>query len=684
MKTADTCAKWHGLWFACALTFGTVLAYLPALRGEFLWDDLNWNRAIGLLLRDPSGLWRIWCEPGALEQYYPLTGTSFWLDHRLWGDRTLPYHLENVLLHALSAILLWQLLLRLEVPGARLAAVIFALHPVMVESVAWITERKNTLSLPFFLGALLACGRWAGWWRDERAPHKAGAWVLALVLFAAALLAKITAFALPAIVLLLCWWKRGAISWKRDVLPMLPFLALSVVMVLVAHRLEVHQLAGSAPEKLMSWPERFVVAGRALWFYPGKLLWPAGLCPVYPRWSPDSGAWRQWLYPATAVTALIILWMKRARVGRGVVVAVLCFAGSLLPVLGFVDLSGMRDASVADRWVYLPSISLLALAAAALAPARRSWVARLAVGVGVIVLAGLTWDQARLYANTRELWSATLRVNPACWSAHNNFGAVLLGEGDSDGAMAHFRRALELKPDYVSARSNLGSVLLKAGKTEEALEEFRLARAADPRDVETRRDIAAALRQAHKEDEAIVEYQEALRIDPRSVPVRQELGNLLLLRGRRDEAVAHFEEILRLDSRNPDACTSLGNAAFLEGRWADAANHFEKARRLGAGNAAALNNLAWLLATAPDAAVRDGARAVGLAVEAVRLDAKKQPAFRLTLAAAYAEAGRFDEALASANEAIALAEAGGNAAMADYLRRQRAILEGRAPLRIQR
>ncbi len=561
---------------------------------------------------------------------------------------------------------------------------IFALHPVMVESVAWITERKNTLSLPLFLGALLACGCWARWWRDESAPRHRAAYVLALVLFAAALLAKITAFALPAVVLLLGWWKQGRLSWKRDVLPMLPFFALSVAMVLVAHRLEAHLVSEGGGTIVISGPQRFVGAGRALWFYAGKLLWPAGLCPVYPRWTAGPGPWWHWLYPAAAFAVLILLWMKRAKIGRGVVVGVLCFAGTLVPALGFVELSGMRDSSVADRWVYLPGIALIALAAAGLARAGKSRMGRTALSLVVIALAGLTWVHARSFANARALWTATLRVHPGSWSAHNNLGAVFLAEKDTERAMEHFRKALDLKPDDVSARSNMGAVLLKAGQTDEALVQFRLAREANPRDVETRRNIAAALRQAHREDEAIAEYQEALQTDPRSVLVRQDLGNLLLLRGRRDEAVAQFHEILRLDPRNQDAWTSLGNAAFFEGQWSEAAGHFEKARAQGGANAAALNNLAWLLATAPDAAVRDGARAVELAREAVRLDAKKQPAFLLTLAAAHAEAGKFDEAMSTIDDAIASAEAGGNAAMAESLRRQRAIIEKHAPLRIQR
>src|ERR1039458_2294408 len=207
-----------GWFFALLLVAATLLAYLPALRGQFIWDDDSWTTKISGLLRDASGLWTMWSKPGALQQYYPLTGTTFWLDYHLWGFWTLPYHVENVLLHACAALLFWRLLLRLQVPGAWLAAAIFALHPVMVESAAWITERKNVLSLVLYLGALLAYGGFACFWTTDNgtaspgatAPSRRwGAFALALLLFVAADLSKATAFSLPAVLLLVCWWKRG-------------------------------------------------------------------------------------------------------------------------------------------------------------------------------------------------------------------------------------------------------------------------------------------------------------------------------------------------------------------------------------------------------------------------------------------------------------------------------------------
>src|ERR1022692_1403546 len=201
--------------------------YFPCLQGAFVWDDFAWTYRVEALLQDFSGLWRMWSTPTALQQYFPLTGTTFWLDHQLWGGWTLPYHLESVLLHALASLLFWRLLSCLKVPGAWLAAGILALHPVMVDSVAWIAERKNVLSLVFFLGSLLAYGKFASFWTDDAGPgRRRGYYLLALLLFLGALLSKITACSLPAVILLICWWKRGRIRWRADVLPTLPYFAL--------------------------------------------------------------------------------------------------------------------------------------------------------------------------------------------------------------------------------------------------------------------------------------------------------------------------------------------------------------------------------------------------------------------------------------------------------------------------
>src|SRR5580658_6605696 len=341
-----------------------VLSYWPALSGQFVWDDNSWTTEILPILRDFSGLEKIWFQPTALQQYYPLSGTTFWIDYHLWGFHPLPYHVENILLHLTSAILFWQLLRKLQVPGAWLAGAIFAIHPVMVESVAWITERKNVLSMVLFLSSLLAYGRFSGYWNEPEPKRDWWAWGLALVLFCAALLAKATAFSLPGVLLLICWWKRGTIRFKRDVLPTLPFFVISIGFCLGTSWLEKNHVGAKGPDWQISFPARCLIAGRAIWFYVGKLLWPSQLCFIYPRWHLNTGSWRQWMFPISVLAILLTLWQLRHRIGRGPLTACLFFIGTLFPALGFMNAYFMTYSFVCDHWVYLSSLGLFALSAA--------------------------------------------------------------------------------------------------------------------------------------------------------------------------------------------------------------------------------------------------------------------------------------------------------------------------------
>jgi tetratricopeptide (TPR) repeat protein len=419
----------------------------------------------------------MWFEPTALQQYYPLTGTTFWVDHQLWGFRTLPYHVENVLLHAFAALLFWCLLRRLEVPGAWLAGAIFALHPVMVESAGWITERKNVLSLTLYLGALLAYLRFA---QGVTRLHSVSArqasdlplakadrstlfYVLAFVLFVAALLSKTTAFSLPAVILLICWWKRGQLRWRADVLPTLPFFALALGLCAVTAWLEKNHVGAKGPEWVISFPERCLIAGRAFWFYIGKLLWPANLCFVYPRWQLNSGSWWQWLYPVSAAGMLLGLWFGRGKMGRGPAAAAFYFVGTLFPVLGFLNAYFMRFSFVCDHWVYLSSLGLIALVAALVAgAAERLGSKAVLYGFAVVVLPALgllTWRQCGTYANIETLWRDTLIKNPGAWMAHYNLGHRLQISGNLMEAKEHYEQALYFNPHCDEAQNNLAWLL---------------------------------------------------------------------------------------------------------------------------------------------------------------------------------------------------------------------------------
>jgi len=339
------------VWQGGLIVLLVFLAYLPALQGGFVWDDDSWTTNLSPLLQSPYGLYLMWFNPNALQQYYPLSGTTFWLDYQFWEFWTLPYHVENVLLHAAAALLFWRLLLRLRLPGAWLAAALFALHPVMVESAAWITERKNVLSLVFYLGALLAYDRFAPWETNDQQPAAGTAatvpnrmryYNLALFLFLAGLLAKTTVFSLPAAILLLTWWKRGHLRWQADVSPTLRFFALALGFCVLTAWLEKNHVGAQGADFALTFPQRCLAAGHAFWFYLGKLLWPANLCFLYPRWQLDPNAWWQWLYPITAAGTLFALWLGRHWLGRGPVTAAFFYVGTLFPMLGFMNAYGMR------------------------------------------------------------------------------------------------------------------------------------------------------------------------------------------------------------------------------------------------------------------------------------------------------------------------------------------------------
>ena len=608
---------WSRGWAGCLLVAAVAfLAYWPCLGGDFIWDDDAWTTNLAALFKSVSGLGAIWSWPTRLQQYYPLTATTFWIDYQLWGFWTVPYHVENVLLHLLAAYLFWKLLKRLEVRGAGLAAVILALHPLMVESVAWITERKNVLSLALFLGGLLAYGRFANLWGAAQAPGRPwfrggdscgageeppspaggpsgacadrlwvsrrwGAWAWALLLFLAAYLTKATTFAFPAVVLLLCWWKRGRLRWREDLLPTLPFFAASFGLGLMTSWLERYHLGARGPEWQIPLPEQCVIAGHALWFYVGKLLCPADHCFIYPRWPVQDGSPLRWLWPATAVGVVVWLWLLRRRIGRGPLTAALFFVGTLFPLLGFFNGAFMRYSFVSDHWAYLPSLGLIALAASLLA----RWAERrrlLVYGLGGVMLAAsvaLIFLQSAVYSDAETLYRATLAKNPRADMAHNNLGLVLFKAGQSEEAIWHFQQAVDIRPSSAHAHNNL--------------------------------------------------------------------ANALRFMGRTREAAAHYEASLKIEPDNPGTC----------------------------------NNLAMLLATSPDASLRNGARAVELAQRANQLTYGHNPIVLGTLAGAYAEAGRFAEAAATARTALALASRRPNSQLAQALKAQLERYESGLPLR---
>lgn len=520
---------------AAAIVAATVLAYLPALGGEFVWDDDDYVSA-NATLRTAEGLRTIWLDPGATPQYYPLVHTSFWLEYRLWGLAPAGYHVTNLVLHLACALLVWRITLLLGVPAAWLVAAVFVLHPVHVESVAWITERKNVLSGLFSLSAMSMYLHFALGPPDDPPRHRLRLYLWAALLFLCALLSKTVAATLPAALLVLIAWTRGR-ARASDVWPLIPFFLVGITMGLVTIWLEKHHVGAQGIDWQLSAAERVVIAGRALWFYVGKLVWPANLAFMYPRWEVDATDWAQLLYPVAAVAAAAVLFLARTRIGNGPLAAVLLFAGTLFPALGFFDVFPMRYTFVADHYQYLASIALLALAVGAGASGLRARRVSSPVqfALAALVLASLamaTWQQSHIYATHEALWRDTIAKVPTSWMGHVSLGALLERRGALSEAEAHYRESVRHNPDFVIARINLGALLANQGRFADALPQFR----------------------------------EAVRLDPDRIDASVSLGRALLYDGRPREAAAWFRTIVARWPHEAQARDLLDQALAAERR----------------------------------------------------------------------------------------------------------------------
>ena len=587
------------LWWTAALILGLSLAcYWPALRGGLIWDDDA--HVTKPELRSAAGLWQIWSNPRATQQYYPLLHSAFWVEHRLWGDATLGYHLASVLEHAAAALLLVLILQRLRAPGARLAGVVFAVHPVCVESVAWISEQKNTLSLVFYLLAALA---YLGFDGARGRPGAARLYLLSSLLFVLALLTKTVTATLPAALLVIFWWQRGRVDWRRDVRPLVPWFALAAASGAFTSWVERTLIGAQGAAFDLTLAERCLLAGRVVWFYLGKLLWPAHLVFIYPRWDARSDApgWTGYLVAALLVTAA--LWLLRGRM-RGPLAAWLFFAGSLFPALGFFNVYPFLFSYVADHFQYLASMGLFAAFAAGIVPRFDGAGANLrAAGLGlagalVALLVILSNAQSQAYADARTLYTATLEGNPQCWMAHNNLGTWYKDHGDPKQAAAHYQEALRLKKDYAQAHNNLGLWCEENGDTDGAIAHFREAIRLKPGFPEAHNNLGSLLgRMPGRLDEAVSEFREALRIVPEFALAHSNLGTALLKTpGHRNEAIAQFEEAIRLEPGFAPAHASLGDALSASPeRLDDAVAQFEESLRLDPANAEVHNNLGLAL-----------------------------------------------------------------------------------------
>jgi tetratricopeptide (TPR) repeat protein len=562
------------------LLFGTLLTatlvtYGPALGAGFIWNDPDYVTAPAL--RSAAGLGRIWFEVGATEQYYPLLHTAFWVQHRLWGDWAPGYHVANVLLHVLAAGLLVGVLRELGLPRAArwLAAFGFALHPVYVESVAWISEQKNTFSLCWYLGAAWLYLRFD-------ATRGRGWYAAATAAFGLALLSKTVTATLPPALLVVFWWRRGRLEWGRDVVPLLPWFGLGAAMGLFSAWVEKTYIGAHGAEFALTFGERCLLAGRIAWFYLEKLLWPANLAFIYPKWTVDAGEAWQWLFSLGAVALVAGLWAVRRRT-RGPLAAVLFFGGSLFPTLGFFNVYAFLYSYVADHWQYLPSIGLMVLGAAALTrwlAGAAPWV-RLGIPVALLAAwAAASREQTRTYRDLETFYSATVARNPGAWMAHNNLGNLLRERGDLAGAQRHLEAAVAARSGLFRAHNNLGNVLRELGRPAEAIAQYRQALAARPEYPEALNNLGSLLRQEKQPDEALRVLVRALPLDPENADLRNNLGMTLRDLGRGEEAIGEFQRAVRLAPHSAPAHLNLALSYSLAGRNEEALRHYAEARRL--------------------------------------------------------------------------------------------------------
>ena len=598
----------RGDWFFCLiLATVTILAYQPAWHGGLLWDDDNCTTPREL--RSLDGLSRIWFQPRATAQYYPLVYTSYWVQQRLWGDSTTGYHLVNLLLHIGCAVLVLKILRFLRVPGAELAAIIFALHPVNVETVAWIAERKNVLSGIFALGATLCYLKFDKRRdlevpsrdsstsfhsaRNDRKQRSRVSYALAIGLFLLGLLSKTAIVTLPLAWLVTFWWKRGMISWRRDVVPSLPFFFLSAVGGLVTRWFENVGIGYKETILDLSLLDRCLIAGRAFWFQLGNLLWPSNLMFVYPRWEINDGVWWQYLFPLAVFGLLGILWSLR-RWSRAPLAGVLIYIAVLLPSLGFLNIYYFVYSFVADHWQYLACLGIITPCASGivlLAGHFKHWQGWLEPGVTLLVagtLFLLTSHQSRMYSDIETLYRTTIARNPGCWMAEVNLGSILYTANRIPEAMNLFNQAMRIKPAV--AHYSLGNALVQS-RTSEAIAEYREALRIDPDYAEAHNNLGSVLLQTGRATEAIHEYEQALRIDPAYAKAHNNLGNALLQTGRAPEAIDHYKEALRIAPTSAGAHNNLAAALTQTGQLSEAIQQLYAALRINPIDIDARNNL---------------------------------------------------------------------------------------------
>lgn len=590
----------------CVIVLVTSVAYIPAMRGGFVWDDDSFLTN-NPLIKASDGLSRFWfsTEP---PDYFPLTSTTLWLEWRLWGENPLGYHVVNVVLHIISSILIWFVLKRLKVPGAWLASLIFAVHPVNVEAVAWITQRKSTLPLMFYFLSILLYLKFEN-------TERYSMFGLSLLSFLLALLGKTSVVMLPFVLLGCALWQRGKIV-RKDVLRSIPYFATSLILGLVTVWFQYNRSIGGDIVRTDSFLSRLAGSGWVVWFYLYKAILPLKLSFVYPRWDIDDSSVISFLPLFLVIGTALVFWWYRRGWSRPFFVATGYFAVTLFPVMGFFNIYFMRYSLVADHYQYQSIIGIVALLVGLGTHAYNGWQqkARRLAKVAMVFIVGLlflqTWRLGHIYKDQETLFRDTIAKNPQCWMAyynmghgyqregrveesmryyyealriqpdnvdpHNNMGNMLLEQGRVEEAIAHFTKALRIKPDFAEAHYNLGNAFLEQGNLSQAIDHYYQSIRIEPKNEMAHNNLANALARQGRVNQAIPHYLEALRIKPRFAQAHYNLGVILKRQGRFKEAIAHLSEVLRIQPDHAQARRSLEHTLQLMRKPAAASNHVVK------------------------------------------------------------------------------------------------------------
>ncbi len=683
---------------AVVIAVTAFLAYLPSINGGFILDD------DGLLtendfIKASDGLYRFWCTTETPD-YWPVTNSNLWIDWRLWGTHPAGYHATNLILHVVESLLIWVILRKLSIPWAFWAALIFALHPVNVESVAWISQRKDMMAMLFFLLSILwylkadmpttsvgmapdmaPARSHGGPWERGTSPQPLAPcpwplfYWLSLAAFLLAMLSKGSAAVLPVLLLGIVWWLRPPgtvpifISTKmrpfpysrKDLLQIAPFFLVAVILAGVNAWFQTH--GREATIRNADFVQRLLGAGCVPWFYLYKALLPIDLAFVYPQWQIQAGNVRWWLPLAAALIVTAVLWRHRNGWSRPLLFAWGFFCAALAPVMGFMDVGFMKYSLVADHYQHIAVIGVIALAAAGISAWHRHahgaahWAA-FAVAVpaaGTLML--LTWRQSGLYRDAMTLYPATLEKNPACWMAHNNLGIALADMGRVQDAIDHYRQALHIKPDYPEIDNNLGNALIKIDHPGEAIEHYERSIRQKPDYADAYNNLGIALLKSGRPQEAIKQYRQALRLKPKSFEAHNNLGLALVNSDRLPEAIEHYQQALKIKPDYFDAHNNLGLALAISGRLPEAIEQYRQALNIKPNHPEAHYNLGNALNKAGKAR-----EAIPDYLEAVRFNPNYAEAFA-NLASTYADAGQPADAVATAQKALEIARSHGQTAL---------------------